>query len=153
MTAAAKPSPLFPPTRTLRVDSAGTPTLEQEGVAVIRGNWGSRYSMPYGTLAIYCSLTDALICFCTNLCLYTHAFGGAGLGDTPGHPPLFPPLFLRSKGGSLPISRPRPGRGCGPAFCVFRHWASRTRAVSLLTGEYTPQLALYLIKETPQNKV
>ena len=98
MAAAAKPSPLFPPTRTLRVDSAGTPTLEQEGVAVIRENLGSRYSMPYGTLAIYCSLSDALICFCTNLCLYTHAFGGAGLGDTPGHPPSSPRCFFGARG-------------------------------------------------------
>ena len=36
--------------------------------------------------------------------------------------------------------------GPGPGFCAYRHWASRTRAVSLLTGGYTPLLALYLMK-------
>ena len=41
-----------------------------------------------------------------------------------------------------------------PAFCAFRHWASRTRAVSLLTGGLVPQLALYLLKRNPPpNKV
>ena len=36
--------------------------------------------------------------------------------------------------------------GPDPGFCACRHWASRTRAVSLLTGGYTPLLALYLMK-------
>ena len=79
--------------------------------------------MPYGTLAIYCSLTDALICFCTNLCLYTHAFGGAGLGDTPGHPPL-PPAVSSEQGGILTDfapatwSRVRAGILCLPTLGV-----------------------------------
>ena len=36
--------------------------------------------------------------------------------------------------------------GPGPGCCAYRHWASRTRAVSLLTGGYTPLLALYLMR-------
>ena len=69
---------------------------------------------------------------------------GAGFGDSPGHPahprlPAVEPAACR--------------RGPGPGFCAYRHWASRTRAVSLLTEGYTPLLALYLMKRKgPQSK-
>ena len=58
-------------------------------------------------------------------------------GLHPGAPSLFP--FL-SRAGSP------------PAYCACRHWASRTRAVSLLTGGLVPQLALYLIKRNPPKR-
>ena len=59
-----------------------------------------------------------------------HRLGGLH----PGAPSLFP---FRSRAGSP------------PAYCACRHWASRTRAVSLLTGGLVPQLALYLLKRNP----
>ena len=43
--------------------------------------------------------------------------------------------------------------GPGPGFCAYRHWASRTRAVSLLTEGYTPLLALYLMKRKDPKQV
>ena len=64
-----------------------------------------------------------------------HRLGGLH----PGAPSLFP---FRSRAGSP------------PAYCAYRHWASRTRAVSLLTGGLIPKPALYLIKRNPpQNEV
>ena len=127
MAAAAKPSPLFPPTPALRADSAGTPTLDTRArrCGCYWGELGeqAQYAIwhPYNILFTY---TDALICFCTNLCLYTRAFGGAGLGDTPGHPPPLPPAVSSEQGGILTDfapatwSRVRAGILCLPTLGV-----------------------------------
>ena len=37
--------------------------------------------------------------------------------------------------------------GPGPGFCAYRHWASRTRAVSLLTGGYIYHITCPLFNE------
>ena len=75
-------------------------------------------------IAIY-----ALICYCfhTNSIVPfpTPPGSGAGLGESPGHPGL----------SRLPAGGPAACRGPAPGYCAYRHWASRTRAVSLLTGD------------------
>ena len=55
-------------------------------------------------------------------------------------------------GAPFLASLPAAARASPPAYCACRHWASRTRAVSLLTGGLVPQLALYLIKRNPPKR-
>ena len=93
------------------------------------------------------------ICIYTLICYFTYLNSPVFYGPTP----IVPEGAEHRLGGLHPgapslASLPAAARASPPAYCACRHWASRTRAVSLLTGGLIPQLALYLIKRNPPKR-
>ena len=93
------------------------------------------------------------MCIYTLICYFTYLNSPVFYGPTP----IVPEGAEHRLGGLHPgapslASLPAAAWASPPAYCACRHWASRTRAVSLLTGGLIPQLALYLIKRNPPKR-
>ena len=117
------------------------------------GAKSSRVATPHGFRS-YCALVLVyFMCIYTLICYFTYLNSPVFFGPTP----IVPEGAEHRLGGLHPgapylASLPAAARASPPAYCACRHWASRTRAVSLLTGGLIPQLALYLIKRNPPKR-